>query len=171
MLCKEHQQTAWIPHTHQIAVLAQTRVLGHPPKSPFQHSPMLGHCASSQTVASLRPRICSNKAEYFSPCGARCRNQGGLLELGRLPKEGPSILLASCCFCCAAAAACCSRCFCSCCSAKVANEGSFSTAMRTSSANASVGVSVSGAAALHCKRVCSCGCGNRTQRGLHATVV
>lgn len=38
------------------------------PVLPFQHSPMLGHCASSQTVASLRPPSCPLRYSYRSPC-------------------------------------------------------------------------------------------------------
>lgn len=42
------------------------------PVGPFQHSPMFGHCASSQTVASLRPARSAFIASYFSPCAALC---------------------------------------------------------------------------------------------------
>jgi hypothetical protein len=47
------------------------------PVGPFQHSPMLGHCASSQTVASFRHDNSAFIASYFSPCGARCLRAAG----------------------------------------------------------------------------------------------
>lgn len=112
---------------------------------------MLGHCASSHTVASLSPRICWKSSVYFSPCGARCRSHGGLLLLGSDASEGPSMLLGlgRAAAAAAAAAARCACCFCSCCCASGASEGSFSTASRTNSANASsvCASAVSGAAA------------------------
>lgn len=50
------------------------------PVSPFQHSPILGHCASSQTVWSLRDLNCPVKSSYLSPWAPRCLNQLGFLS-------------------------------------------------------------------------------------------
>eukprot|EP00962_Isochrysis_galbana_P046436 scaffold18687_cov118-Isochrysis_galbana.AAC.6 len=49
------------------------------PVPPFQHSPMLGHCASSQTVCSLSSEsdVCSSANRVCSPPGAGTRNQSG----------------------------------------------------------------------------------------------
>ncbi len=60
------------------------------PVPPFQHSPMLGHCASSHTVC--RPRSRSELCRYSkrSPCGARWRSHGGLLAPGSAASCGPA---------------------------------------------------------------------------------
>jgi hypothetical protein len=43
----------------------------------FQHSPMLGHAASSQTVLSLSARISSRVSWYSRETGALTRIQAG----------------------------------------------------------------------------------------------
>src|SRR6185312_10281576 len=43
----------------------------------FQHSPILGHCADSQTVCKARPRASFFKLWKFSPTGALARNHSG----------------------------------------------------------------------------------------------
>lgn len=60
-----------------------------PSPPPFQHSPILGHCASSHTVCSLSPDSVSFTSWYFSPCGAFCLSHPGFLTLGSLPVYGP----------------------------------------------------------------------------------
>src|SRR4029077_18067729 len=48
----------------------------------FQHSPMFGKAASSQTVLSLRSRISRRVAWYSGEVGALPRIQGGFRGLG-----------------------------------------------------------------------------------------
>src|SRR5579864_4397440 len=43
----------------------------------FQHSPMFGHCADSQTVCRPRPRASFFKLWKFSPTGALARSHSG----------------------------------------------------------------------------------------------
>jgi hypothetical protein len=56
-----------------------------PSPPPFQHSPMLGHCASSQTVFRLSRESDSFTCSYLSPCGALCLSHPGFFTLGSLP--------------------------------------------------------------------------------------
>lgn len=53
-------------------------------------SPMLGHCASTQTVLSLSSPMDSRRRAYFSPCAARCRSHAGFFTSGSLPVYGPA---------------------------------------------------------------------------------
>ena len=53
----------------------------YPTFSPPQHSPMLGHLASSHTVDNLRPRRSSLSCEKFLPMGISVLSQGGSLSL------------------------------------------------------------------------------------------
>lgn len=46
----------------------------------YQHSPILGHLASSHTVANLRPRKSSFSFAKFLPTGILVFNQGGNLS-------------------------------------------------------------------------------------------
>ena len=48
----------------------------------FQHSPILGHAASSQTVCRLCSRISRRVAWYSGETGALTRIHGGLRGLG-----------------------------------------------------------------------------------------
>ena len=58
-------------------------------------SPMLGHCASTQTVLSLSSPMDSRRRAYFSPCAARCRSHAGFFTSGSLPVYGPTGALAA----------------------------------------------------------------------------
>lgn len=53
-------------------------------------SPMLGHCASTQTVLSLSSPMDSRRRAYLSPCAARCRSHAGFFTSGSLPVYGPA---------------------------------------------------------------------------------
>lgn len=53
-------------------------------------SPMLGHCASSQTVLSFNWERDSLISRNLSPCGAFCRNHSGFFTFGSRPVCGPS---------------------------------------------------------------------------------
>ena len=48
----------------------------------FQHSPILGHAASSHTVVSLSSRISRLVSAYSGELGARTRIQSGLRWMG-----------------------------------------------------------------------------------------
>mmetsp|Transcript_6112 Transcript_6112/g.25959 ORF Transcript_6112/g.25959 Transcript_6112/m.25959 type:complete len:224 (-) Transcript_6112:71-742(-) len=61
------------------------------PVSPFQHSPRLGHIASSHTVARPRPRTSSEICLYLSPAGARWRSHGGFVRPAGRPGMEPSL--------------------------------------------------------------------------------
>lgn len=50
------------------------------PLPPFQHSPTLGHCASSHTVTRPSPRRLPDRYSNRSPCGARCRSHAGFFS-------------------------------------------------------------------------------------------
>lgn len=54
------------------------------PVLPFQHSPMLGHLASSHTVAKFSFLSPFSRYSYLSPWGALCLSQAGLLECCRV---------------------------------------------------------------------------------------
>jgi hypothetical protein len=60
------------------------------PVPPFQHSPMLGHCASSHTVCRPRSRRELCRYSKRSPCDARWRSHGGLLAPGSAASCGPA---------------------------------------------------------------------------------
>lgn len=89
------------------------------PVGPFQHSPMLGHCASSHTVASRSPDSSVLSSLYRSPCAARCRSHGAF-------RAAPPCAVAG--GCAAAVGLWEERCL----VARVARDGSFSTASWTS---------------------------------------
>lgn len=48
---------------------------------PFQHSPIFGHLASSQTVCKLRLRNCSLILAKLCPVGMKVLSHGGNLKL------------------------------------------------------------------------------------------
>jgi len=60
------------------------------PVLPFQHSPMLGHCASSQTVCRLRDLSCPVRSSYLSPWAPLCRSQAGFLSPCEVSGRGPA---------------------------------------------------------------------------------
>lgn len=82
-------------HKHPKNLIKLLRLLPKRKKNQFREfgdftSPMLGHCASSQTVFRFSFERDSFTSWNLSPCGALCRSHSGFFTVGSRPVCGPN---------------------------------------------------------------------------------